>query len=162
MEHAQSKARVPRERSGHLSKWPGGFVRRHMVRSASREGSEHGRYRKFRLISYCSVRSRISPRRSPDKKPRPSAPRGSLDALSQTIGTRQSEGISGCPPRRFVRLHNRKGCASVRIRRAAAGTRPSSALYALSLAFTSSRLGPPHFVVVRLPGRRFVGWHHGA
>ena len=29
--------------------WPEGFVRRHMVRSTSREGSEHGPYRKFRL-----------------------------------------------------------------------------------------------------------------
>jgi hypothetical protein len=32
--------------------WPGGFVRRHMVRSASREGSEHGPYRKFRLRTF--------------------------------------------------------------------------------------------------------------
>jgi len=32
--------------------WPGGFVRRHMVRSASREGSEHGPYRKLRLRTF--------------------------------------------------------------------------------------------------------------
>jgi len=49
VEHAQSTARVPRERSrSPITNGPTGFVRGHMVRSASREESEHGPYRKSR------------------------------------------------------------------------------------------------------------------
>ena len=40
--------------------WPGGFVRRHMVRSASREGSEHGPYRKFRLRTFQKFQTPIT------------------------------------------------------------------------------------------------------
>jgi hypothetical protein len=46
----KSTTLVPRERSGApITNGPTGFVRRHVVRSASREGSERGPYRKFRL-----------------------------------------------------------------------------------------------------------------
>jgi hypothetical protein len=48
---AQSTALVPRERSGgSITNGPTGFLRHHGVRSASREGSEHGSYRNSRLI----------------------------------------------------------------------------------------------------------------
>jgi hypothetical protein len=50
-EHAQSTALVPRQRPGSpITNGPTGFVRRHVVRSASREGREHVPYRKYRVI----------------------------------------------------------------------------------------------------------------
>jgi hypothetical protein len=42
-----------------ITNGPAGFVRRHVVRSAAREGSEHGPYRKSRLIPLTRWRPRF-------------------------------------------------------------------------------------------------------